>query len=54
MPLIFLLLCTKIAHHSFCFQGEEDGQGKADVPDMDKSEWIKSEFLMDPDNSASK
>jgi hypothetical protein len=29
--------------HSFCFKGEEDGH----------SEWIKLEFLMDPDNQAS-
>jgi hypothetical protein len=27
---------------------------KNDGPDMDKSEWIKLEFLMDPDNPASK
>jgi hypothetical protein len=26
--------------------------GKVDVPDVDKSEWIKLEFLMDPDNPA--
>jgi negative regulator of genetic competence, sporulation and motility len=26
---------------------------KVDGPDADKSEWIKLEFLMDPDNSAS-
>jgi hypothetical protein len=25
---------------------------KADGPDADKSEWIKLEFLMDPDNPA--
>jgi hypothetical protein len=36
--------------HSFCFQGEEDGQ--VDGPDVDKSDWIKLEFLMDPDNPA--
>jgi hypothetical protein len=27
---------------------------KVDEPDTDKSEWIKLEFLMDPDNPASK
>jgi hypothetical protein len=27
---------------------------KVDGPDTDKSEWIKLEFLMDPDNPASK
>jgi hypothetical protein len=27
---------------------------EVDGPDIDKSEWIKLEFLMDPDNSASK
>jgi hypothetical protein len=27
---------------------------KVDGPDADKSEWIKLEFLMDPDNPASK
>jgi hypothetical protein len=27
---------------------------KVDGPDVDKSEWIKVEFLMDPDNPASK
>jgi hypothetical protein len=27
---------------------------KADGPDMDKSEWVKLEFFMDPDNPASK
>jgi hypothetical protein len=26
---------------------------KVDGPDMDKPEWIKLEFLMDPDNLAS-
>jgi hypothetical protein len=26
---------------------------KVDGPDTDKSEWIKLEFLMDPDNPAS-
>jgi hypothetical protein len=26
---------------------------KVDGPEADKSEWIKSEFLMDPDNPAS-
>jgi hypothetical protein len=26
---------------------------KVDEPDADKSEWIKLEFLMDPDNPAS-
>jgi hypothetical protein len=26
---------------------------KVDGPDADKSEWIKLEFLMDPDNPAS-
>jgi hypothetical protein len=26
--------------------------GKVDGPDADKSEWIKLEFLMDPDNPA--
>jgi hypothetical protein len=28
--------------------------GKVDGTDADKSEWIKLEFLMDPDNPASK
>jgi hypothetical protein len=27
---------------------------KVDGPDVDKSEWIKLEFLMDPDNPAPK
>jgi hypothetical protein len=27
---------------------------KVDVPNTDKSEWIKLDFLMDPDNPASK
>jgi hypothetical protein len=27
---------------------------KIDGPDADKSEWIKLQFLMDPDNPASK
>jgi hypothetical protein len=27
---------------------------KVDRPDVEKSEWIKLEFLMDPDNPASK
>jgi hypothetical protein len=27
---------------------------QVDGPDADKSEWIKLEFLMDPDNPASK
>jgi hypothetical protein len=27
---------------------------KVDGPDVDKSEWIKLEFLMDPDNPSSK
>jgi hypothetical protein len=27
---------------------------KVDGPDADKSEWIKLEFLIDPDNPASK
>jgi hypothetical protein len=27
---------------------------RVDGPDMDKSEWIRLEFLMDPDNPASK
>jgi hypothetical protein len=27
---------------------------KVDGPDMDKSEWIKLDFLMDPDNPAFK
>jgi hypothetical protein len=26
---------------------------KVDAPDADKSEWIKLEFLMDPDNQES-
>jgi hypothetical protein len=31
--------------HSFCFQGKE-----VDGTDTDKFEWIKLDFLMDPDN----
>jgi hypothetical protein len=27
---------------------------KVDGPDVDKSKWVKLEFLMDPDNPASK
>jgi hypothetical protein len=27
---------------------------KVDGPDVDKSEWIKLEFIIDPDNPASK
>jgi hypothetical protein len=52
--------------HSFCFQGEEGVQGfldwggqgwkdwigKVDGTEADKSEWIKLEFLMDPDYPA--
>jgi hypothetical protein len=37
---------------SFCLQGEK--MDKVDGSDADKSGWINLEFLMDPDNPASK
>jgi hypothetical protein len=35
------------------FLSKVERMDKVDGPDADKSEWIKLEFLMDPDNPAS-
>jgi hypothetical protein len=46
-----LLLCAKTP---IPFVSMVKKMVKVDGPDADKSEWIKLEFLMDPDNPASK
>jgi hypothetical protein len=38
--------------HPFLFVSKVKKMNKVDGTDTDKSEWIKLEFLMDPDNPA--
>jgi hypothetical protein len=46
-----LLLCTRTPN-PIPFVSKLKKIHKVDETDMDKSEWIKLEFLMDPDNTA--
>jgi hypothetical protein len=55
MSKLVILRCF----YSFCarepsipFVSKVNKMDKVDGPDADKSEWIKLEFLMDPDNPA--
>jgi hypothetical protein len=45
-PPLCLLLCSRLP---IPFVSKVKKMDKVDGPDMDKSEWIKLEFLMDPD-----
>jgi hypothetical protein len=53
-PNISLLCFLLYAQPPIPFDSKLKKIGKVDGPDVDKSEWIKLEFLIDPDKPASK
>jgi hypothetical protein len=52
-PLLYLLLCER-ASLPIPFVSKLKKMDKVDGPDVDKTEWTKLEFLMDPDNASFK
>jgi hypothetical protein len=52
-PLLCLLLCTRTLTPPIPFISKVKKMEKVDGPDVDKSEWIKLEFFMNPDSPAS-
>jgi hypothetical protein len=49
----YATLTPSMRKNSIPFVSKVENMGKVDGPDAEKSEWIKLDFLIDPDNTAS-
>jgi hypothetical protein len=49
----YATLTPSMRKNSIPFVSKVKNMGKVDGPDAEKSEWIKLDFLIDPDNTAS-